>query len=91
MNAHVRDCLVTDFEDLIESLTLPDSDDRHVLAAAIRGKADLIVTFNLSDFPADVLAQFQIEAQHPEVDPILWTKNERSFATLLPVFVTGST
>jgi hypothetical protein len=31
MNAHVRDCLVTDYEHLIPSLTLPDPDDRHVL------------------------------------------------------------
>lgn len=37
MNAHVRDCLVTGYEDLIPALSLPDPDDRHVLAAAIRG------------------------------------------------------
>src|SRR5687767_11169037 len=36
MNEAVRDCLVTGYEDLIESLSLPDPDDRHVLAAAIR-------------------------------------------------------
>ena len=46
MNAHVRDALVTDFEQLIEILELPDPDDRHVLAAAIKGRADLIVTAN---------------------------------------------
>ena len=51
MNAHVRDCLVTGYEFLIPRLTLPDPDDRHVLAAAIRAGADLIVTANLSDFP----------------------------------------
>lgn len=66
MNAHVRDCLVTGFESIIPSLTLPDPDDRHVLAAAIRGGADLIVTFNLKDFPQQVLAPFGIEAQHPD-------------------------
>ena len=47
MNAHVRDCLVTDFEYLIPSLSLPDLDDRHVVAAAIHSGASLIVTFNL--------------------------------------------
>ncbi len=52
MNAHVRDCLVTGYESLIPSLTLPDPDDRHVLAAAIRCGADAIVTANLKHFPA---------------------------------------
>jgi predicted nucleic acid-binding protein len=66
MNAHVRDCLVTGYEDLIPALTLPDPDDRHVLAAAIRAGADAIVTFNLTDFPGDVLAGYGIEAVHPD-------------------------
>jgi hypothetical protein len=35
MNGHVRDCLVIGYEVLIPELTLPDPDDRHVLAAAI--------------------------------------------------------
>jgi len=66
MNAHVRDCLVTGYEDLIEGLTLPDPTDRHVLAAAIRGSASVIVTFNLDDFPPECLDRFGIEAQHPD-------------------------
>ena len=66
MNVHVRDCLVTGYEDLIPSITLPDPDDRHVLAAAIRGRADVIVTFNLADFPSDALARYGIETQHPD-------------------------
>ncbi|MBA4062536.1 MAG: PIN domain-containing protein [Isosphaera sp.] len=66
MNEAVRDCLVTGYEDLIESLSLPDPDDRHVLAAAIRADAEVIVTFNLKDFPAAVLAAFNVEAQHPD-------------------------
>ncbi len=66
MNTKVRDCLVTGYENLIERLTLPDQDDRHVLAAAIRAGADVIVTFNLADFPADVLSGFNIEARHPD-------------------------
>ena len=43
---HVPDCLVTGYEPLISTLTLPDPDDRHVLAAAIHGGATSIVTFN---------------------------------------------
>jgi hypothetical protein len=45
---------------------LPDANDRHVLAAAICGHADAIVTFNLGDFPAEALAPFGVEAQHPD-------------------------
>jgi predicted nucleic acid-binding protein len=66
MNEAVRDCLVTDYEDLIDSLTLPDPDDRHVLAAAIRAGAEVIVTYNLKDFPAEALARFDMEALHPD-------------------------
>jgi hypothetical protein len=66
MDAHVLDCLVTGYEDLIEGLTLPDPDDRHVLAAAIRASASVIVTFNLDDFPGEYLERFGIEPQHPD-------------------------
>lgn len=66
MNEAVRDCLVTGYEDLIESISLPDPDDRHVLGAAIRTPADVIVTYNLADFPAETLSRFDIEALHPD-------------------------
>jgi predicted nucleic acid-binding protein len=64
MDLHVRDALVTGHQSLISALTLPDPDDRHVLAAAIRCDADVIVTKNLKDFPADILGGYGIEAQH---------------------------
>jgi hypothetical protein len=54
--------LVKGYEDLIESLSLPDPDDRHVLASGIRANAEVIITFNLKDFPAGVLASYNIEA-----------------------------
>ena len=66
MNAHVRDALIQNFEDLIPALSLPDPDDRHVLAAAIRGRADVIVTFNLKDFPEQALSVHGVSAQHPD-------------------------
>jgi predicted nucleic acid-binding protein len=66
MDAHARDSIVTDYENLIPALNLPDSDDRHVLAAAIRSGADVIVTFNLNDFPPEILKKWGIEAQHPD-------------------------
>jgi len=66
MDLHARDCLVEDFEELIPSLTLPDPNDRHVLAAAIRGRADVIVTYNLTDFPDKELQKYGITSQHPD-------------------------
>jgi predicted nucleic acid-binding protein len=66
MNSHVRDGLVVDFESLVENLSLPDPDDRHVLAAAIRCGSGIIVTYNIKDFPADKLEPYGIEARHPD-------------------------
>lgn len=66
MEYALPDARVTGHECLIGGLTLPDSDDRHVLAAAIRAKAEVIVTLNQKDFPAAALAEFDIEALHPD-------------------------
>ncbi|WP_020559077.1 PIN domain-containing protein [Thiofilum flexile] len=66
MNRAVMDALVTGYESLIDGLTLPDADDRHVVAAAIKGQAEVIVTFNLKDFPQDYLSEFDLWAQHPD-------------------------
>lgn len=67
MNRAIPGCLVSDFEPLIQGLQLPDPDDRHVLAAAIKCGASVIVTYNLKDFPLDVLKSYDIEALHPDV------------------------
>jgi len=66
MSAAVRDCLVENYEDLIDGLALPDRDDRHVLAAAIRCGAQVIVTWNLKDFPAQAVTRYNVEAQDPD-------------------------
>jgi predicted nucleic acid-binding protein len=66
MNKAIMDSLVSNYEPLIDGLELPDPNDRHVLAAAIKGQAEVIVTFNLKDFPANHLRQFDIWAQHPD-------------------------
>jgi len=66
MNSNLSSALVTNYESLIPTLTLPDENDRHVLAAAIRGEANHIVTFNLKDFPPNILGQYEIAAIHPD-------------------------
>jgi hypothetical protein len=66
MDRATRDSLVDGYRPLIPSLVLPDAGDRHVLAAAIVARCDLIVTQNLADFPREALQPFGIEAQHPD-------------------------
>lgn len=59
----IDDCLVTGYEELIPALHLPDPDDNHVLAAAIRCGAQVIVTENKRDFPQPELAKYDIEVR----------------------------
>jgi len=66
MDLYVRDCIVEGYQELISGIKLPDPNDRHVLAAAIKANAKTIVTYNLSDFPASHLAKYEIDAQHPD-------------------------
>ena len=61
----VPDAMVTGYEHLIELLDLPDRDDRHVLAAAFRCGADVIVTVNLDYFPTRILRSLGIVTQVP--------------------------
>jgi predicted nucleic acid-binding protein len=60
------DCLVSGYQPLIAGLPMNDPNDRHVVAAAIKCGAQMIVTFNMRDFPPQVLAPWDIEAQHPD-------------------------
>lgn len=66
MTQAVADCIVTGFDALVDGLELPDADDRHVLAAAIRAGAQAIITFNLDDFPENKLAPYNVAAKHPD-------------------------
>ncbi len=59
------DAEVTGYADLVPQMTCDDK-DRHVLAAAVRGGAALIVTFNLVDFPHTALSPYSITAVHPD-------------------------
>ena len=62
----VPDALVIGFEQHIADLQLPDPDDRHVVAAAIAGRASHIVTFNRGDFPRSTLSPFGIQVESPD-------------------------
>lgn len=66
MREAFSDACVTGWEPLVTALTLPDSNDRHVLAAAIMGRADVIVTNNIKDFPEAVLEPLSLSAQTPD-------------------------
>ena len=66
MNEAIRDCLISGYEPLTEGLKLPDPGDRHVLAAAIKAGAQVIVTANLKHFPAAALRQWDVEAKSPD-------------------------
>jgi hypothetical protein len=66
MEQHVPEATVEDYDALRAQLTLPDDGDCHVLAAAIKGGAEILVTANLKHFPAPALAPYGIEALHPD-------------------------
>lgn len=66
MHEAAADWEVVGYESLVDGLSLPDDGDRHVLAAAIRGHADCIVTSNVDDFPREYLATFDLELFHPD-------------------------
>jgi predicted nucleic acid-binding protein len=60
------EAMVSGYGRIIESLDkIKDPDDRHVLAAAIRGPATTIVTFNVSDFPPESVLPWDLEVRHP--------------------------
>lgn len=66
INLAFPDALVINYTSLIKHLDLPDKDDRHVLAAAIKTNANLIITNNLKDFPDKYLASYGLKAKSPD-------------------------
>ena len=66
MSDAVRDWEVTSFQDLVTSVSLPDENDRHVLAAAVKANADAIITLNIKHFPESSLSPHGVEALHPD-------------------------
>lgn len=66
MDETFEDALVTGWEPLVGGIDLPDAADRHVVAAAIRGDAQCIVTANRKDFPASALDPYGLVTVHPD-------------------------
>ncbi|HEX5504304.1 MAG TPA: PIN domain-containing protein [Thermomicrobiales bacterium] len=75
--------VATGYERLIPGMVTRDADDRHVVAAAVAAHAQVIVTFNLRDFPEVGLVPYGLEAQHP--DGFLTSLYELAPATLREV------
>lgn len=65
MNAMFEDALVIGYEPLTAVMTNHEG-DRHVLAAAVRGRADLIITSNLRHFPHEALRPYDMDVQGPD-------------------------
>lgn len=81
MNNAFPDAVVDKYEALISSFNLPDPADCHVLAAAVRCRAEVIVTSNLKDFPRKYLNELEIEAQHPDafISSLIDLQSQKSF------------
>jgi predicted nucleic acid-binding protein len=62
-NKAFPDALVNNYEGLLKTLELPDPDDCHVLAAAIKTNANVIVTSNLKDFPGNYIESFGLKVK----------------------------
>jgi toxin-antitoxin system, toxin component, PIN family len=67
MDTAFGDASVTGWEALEDAISLPDADDCHVVAAAVMGRADVIVTKNVKDYPPNILEPYRIEVQDPDV------------------------
>jgi hypothetical protein len=83
MDRAVLDALVTGYERCIQRLELPDPNDRHVLAAAVVGGCDIILTNILRHFPSETLATHDVVAERP--DPFL----ARMLGEATPRFLTA--
>jgi hypothetical protein len=66
MNAMLPAATVTGYEKHIAAVNLPDSDDRHVVAAGIAADATVILTWNLRDFPPKELKKFGLRRETPD-------------------------
>ena len=84
MSQAFPDASIRGFEPVIATLVLPDPDDRHVVAAAVHARADLIITVNLKDFPPAALIPRGVQATHPDdfVDYLFDLDEDEAFAAI---------
>jgi len=66
LNKACPNALVEKYEKLVSSVNLPDENDRHVVAAAIKCNANVIVTYNHKDFPEKYLDSVGLSAVNPD-------------------------
>ena len=67
MQSAFEDATVLGWEPLVDGIVLGgDPDDRHVVAAAVRGGAEAVVTANTKDFPEEPLSALGLHAVHPD-------------------------
>ncbi len=66
INSVDENCLVVGYEPIIGQVSLPDKDDRHVLAVAIHAKASIIITNNLKHFPEKITSTYNVTAVSPD-------------------------
>ncbi len=66
MNDALPGATISGYEDLVPTVSLPDPDDRHVVAAAIAAGASIILTWNLKDFPATALKKYGLRRHTPD-------------------------
>jgi hypothetical protein len=69
MNDVLPTAMVTGYEEHIPKVTLPDPNDRHVVAAGITTQASLVLTWNSRHFPANELKKFGLRKMTPDGGP----------------------
>jgi predicted nucleic acid-binding protein len=83
MDMAIGNDLIENYDRHIESLILPDPDDRHVLAAAIEAEAEILLTYNLRDFPEMVVATYGISVLQPDNFLCLFIRKEAETVLLV--------
>ena len=66
LNKSSPNALVRNYESIIPAIDLPDENDRHVVAAAVKCNANVIVTYNKKHFPQEYLEQFGLNILDPD-------------------------